>query len=168
MKTGEWLGDSFCGTFSELCVVLRNVSLIAKCEHALFLRKALHACAPLCLPVQSGRREQHPIVVGAMGRQSEHYLQTRQWPVSSQFFLSSQLLSIYIYFLSEPCQSQIRNLCWQTCNVSIKGFCPDFNSVRGGFQKSCAQTFAIVPARFFGDHNVKNNEGFSFLHVAAH
>ena len=80
---------------SEVCVVLRNVSLIAKCEHALFLRKALHACAPLCLPVQIGRREQHPIVVGAMGRQSEHYLQTRQWPVSSQFFVIA--VTFYIF-----------------------------------------------------------------------
>ena len=130
--------------------------------HILLLVRALHA-------VQSGRREQHSIVVGAMGTQREHYLQTRQWPVSSQFFLPSQLLSIY--FLPEPYQSQIRSLCWQTCKVSIKGFCPDFNSVRGGFQKSCAQTaqtFAIVPARFLGDHPVQRSEGFSFLHVAAH
>ena len=129
--------------------------------HILLLVRALHA-------VQSGRREQHSIVVGAMGTQREHYLQTRQWPVSSRFFAIA--VTFYI-FLPEPYQSQIRSLCWQTCKVSIKGFCPDFNSVRGGFQKSCAQTaqtFAIFPPGFWGttlSRGVKDFHSFTSLRI---
>ena len=95
------------------------------------------------------------IVVGATRTQNEDYLET----VACQLtFFCYRSFFLHLSASAIPVSDQkfvLANL------QGIEGCWSDFRSVRGGFQISCAQAFATVLARFFGDPLVQDSEGFS-------